>query len=222
MIKNPLPFLRQLALPDMEVGFDTPGGFDELNRPDYSTRETLEEIQARLEGARLAFLALPEKPEWFGEYEELIEAGWGHRVSVYIAWASTPKKRRMPKTMGEVASLLGLNSPRQIYQWRKENPVIDETVTLMQAAPLFAHRADVIRALVESASTDDYKNAPDRRIFFNLTGDLDESTLKVKRAATDLSDLSDEELAALEAELLGGKVSGVKGQVSGEEESHVE
>lgn len=195
MIKNPVPLLRQLALMDMEVSGEEVSGVREL--PD--------EVQARLEGARLAFLNMRPQPEWFGEYEELIEAGWGHRVAVYIAWAACPKGKRAPKTISALAQVLGLNSPRQIYEWRKQNPVIDETVSLMQAAPLFAHRADVIQALVDSAKTPDYKNAPDRRLYFNLTGDLDETTLKIKKAATDLSDLTDEELAALEAELLSTK-----------------
>lgn len=185
MIKNPLPFLRQLALLDMEPAVET----------DW---ETPEQVRERLKAAHLAFLQTEPKPEWMEEYEELIEAGWGHRVAVYIAWAACPKKQRSPKTIGQVASLLGLHSPRVIYQWRKENPVIDETVTLMQAAPLFQHRADVVQALVDAASNGDYKYAPDRRTYFNLTGDLVEGIeLRIKPKVDDLSGLTDEELAQL-------------------------
>lgn len=198
-IKNPMPFLRQLALIDLAVETEDGG------------RETEGEIQTRLESARLVFLRIEPKPLWFGEYEELIEAGWGHRVAVYIAWASCPKGKRTPKTIQDVAGLLGLNSPRQVYKWRKENPVIDETVTLMQARPLFEHRADVIDALVMAAGTADYKYAPDRRTFFNLTGDLVEGLeVRVKPKLDDLSGLSDEELAILEGSLLNTK--GTKGE----------
>lgn len=205
MIKNPLPFLRQLALLDME--------------PETEAEwETPEQVRERLKAAHLAFLQMEPKPEWMEEYEELIEAGWGHKVAVYIAWASCPKGKRTPRTIGEVAGLLGLNSPRVIYQWRKENPVIDETVTLMQAAPLFQHRADVIGALVEAASNGDYKYAPDRRTYFNLTGDLVEGIeLRVKPKVDDLSGLSDEELAVLEGSLSNAKTQRDEG-AKGEEE----
>jgi hypothetical protein len=150
-----------------------------------------------LEALRL-FEGGEEKPVWYEEYEALVYGGWPKRAAMYIAWASCPKKGRWPKTLDELASLMGLRSPRVIHQWRQRNPEIERQVSVMQAAPLFKHRADAIQALVESASDPDYRHAPDRRTLFTMTGDL-EDTINVRRSGSrnDLSQMSDAELAEL-------------------------
>lgn len=164
--------------------------------------ENQEEVQLRLELARQAFEARDVKPEWFGTYQDLLEAGWSHKLAMYIAWAATPRKSRLPDTIAGLANWIGLKGPRVIYTWRSKNPAIDETVTVLQAAPLFEHRADVLAALIESASDPNYKAAPDRRTFLTLTGDLvEETAIKIKRLAGDLSELSEQDLNELAIQL---------------------
>jgi hypothetical protein len=91
-----------------------------------------------------------------------------------------------------------LKSPRVIYTWRKKNPAIDDVVSLMQSAPLFEHRRDVIEALITVAAEADYKGHSDRKLFFEMIGDYtprQEVDLSQRKAdGDDLSGLSDEEL----------------------------
>jgi len=93
-----------------------------------------------------------------------------------------------------------------IYTWRKKNPDIDNVVSMMQSAPLYAHRRDVIEALVAVAMDPDYKAHRDRRLFFEMLGDYTprkDVSLNDKRAVKDddLGALSDEELARRAAAL---------------------
>jgi hypothetical protein len=174
----------------------------ELDLPDDDDSAGGPDARLLLETARSAFEEKQEKPDWFEEYEALIRGGWPFRVAMYIAWAASPKNGRRPDTIHELANLMGLTSPRAIYTWRSRNQAIDAQVAILQAAPLFKHRADVIQALVDSASTDSYRNNPDRRLFFQLTGELSEDVnLNVSGAKQDLRNLSDEELAILAGHL---------------------
>ncbi len=161
---------------------------------------TLEEARLRSEAARNRFEGGKERPEWFARYNELRAAGWSWRVACYIAWASCPKKERLPHSQEELATkILGLTSDRQIWTWRQKNPSIDETVAILQAAPLFEHRADIFRALIESATNPNYKSHQDRKIALEMLGDYI-PRLRVddaRRSADDLAELSEEELARL-------------------------
>ena len=145
---------------------------------------------------------------WMSEYMKLREGGWHWRVAAYIAWASSPRKSRVPNTQDELAQqYLGLTSDRAIATWRKKNPVIDEMVSVLQSAPLWDHRADVFAALVENATTADYKTHNDRKLLLEITGDY---TPSAKLAAmitknglsnNDLADMSDDELLAMARKL---------------------
>ena len=91
-------------------------------------------------------------PAWVHDYNYLRGQGWPWRVAGYIAWAASPKINRWPKTVNDLAvEVLGLTSPRVIYTWRDKYPGINAVVELMQLAPLFEHRRDVLDALVEMA-----------------------------------------------------------------------
>lgn len=151
------------------------------------------------EAARAAFESTG--AAWMEEYRRLREVGWPWRVACYIAWAASPKRERRPKTQAELASqILGLTSDRQIGTWRKKNPVIDETVGLLQAAPLLAHRRDIYDALVESATNPDYKGHQDRKLALELLGDyVPRKDLKLSGsvAGRGVSEKSDDELRAL-------------------------
>jgi len=138
-------------------------------------------------------------PEWHGEYLMLIEQGWPWRVATYIAWASSPIIGRKPKTLKELAeTVLGLNSPRVISNWRRKYPNIDTVISHMQAKALWEFRSDTFKALVDVATTPDYKAHNDRKLFFEMTGDyVRKSQLHLGELAKDLSELSDAELDQL-------------------------
>lgn len=111
---------------------------------------------------------------WWQDYLEIVDQGWSNwRIAVYIAWASSPVEGRVPSSQAELASgVLGLKSDRSIRKWREKQPEIDETIAAMQSTPLMRYRRDVFEALATSAMTPDSKNAPDRRTFLTMTGDL--------------------------------------------------
>lgn len=137
-------------------------------------------------------------PGWFTDYLNLIEHGWPWRVACYIAWASSPKNGRKPETLQELAKeVLGLTGPRVIYTWRRKYASIDTVVAMMQAAPLWEHRRDVLQALVEMAKKEDYKAHNDRKLFLEMIGDyVPRSVVGVGKAAKggEIEELSDDEL----------------------------
>ena len=195
----------------------------DLPAPDEDQGMTPEEVQRVSMAAMGALDALvetrktkiassgDETPEsgtlWLDDYVRLREMGYDWRVAAYIAWEASPKASRWPGSVTELATeILGLKSPRVIYTWRKKNPDIDNVVSMMQSAPLYAHRRDVIEALVAVAMDPDYKAHKDRRLFFEMLGDYTprkDVSLNDKRAVKDddLSALSDEELARRAAAL---------------------
>lgn len=167
--------------------------------PEEDDSAAPEEARARSEAALTLLKARftgSELPEWWATYERLRLAGWRWPVAVYIAWASSPVKGRIPRTQEELAQdYLGLASDRQIWAWRQKNPVIDETIGILQAEPIFERRADIIKALVDSATTPDYKNAADRRTALVMTGDYNPRVkVDVTRRKLDAEEMSDEEL----------------------------
>lgn len=188
-----LPLDLEIEEVDAEKTFISP---DEAQRISEMARATFESLHRGDE--------TQPGVEWFGDYQRLREAGWPWRVAVYIAWASGPKKNRRPRTQDELATrYLGLTSDRQIGKWRAKNPVIDETIGMLQAAPLLAHRRDIYDALVESAMNPDYKGHQDRKLALELLGDyVPRSMLKVsgKLSGKGLEEKSDEELRGLAGE----------------------
>lgn len=111
-------------------------------------------------------------PTWLGFYFKLRDIGFGWRVATYIAWAASPKVLRWPETQADLAEkVLGLSSPRQISEWRKKDPRIDDAITMLQAAPLHEHRADIYKALVTVATNPDYKGHSDRKLALEMLGD---------------------------------------------------
>lgn len=147
---------------------------------------------------------------WFDDYLKLVEQGWPWRVATYIAWAASVKDSRFPKTLKELATdVLGLTSPRVIYVWREKYPTIDQVVALMQAAPLYEHRRDVIEALIKSARDPNYKNFNDRRLFLEMIGDyIPKSKLEIgKTAKGSEEELSDDDLRAAAGEDIGSASS---------------
>lgn len=197
-LKPKAGFFEQLAL-GLELDAEAAQG--RLVTPDEARR--------RSEAAKRALEATGRKvdhPGWYGQYQHLLDEGWPWRVACYIAWAASPKRDRWPETQAELATeILGLTSPRQIHTWRKKYPEIDEVISVLQAAPMLERRADAIAALVESASNPDHRSNPDRRLYFEMTGDyIPRQKVEVRRdEVEDLSELSEEELARMARSLRG-------------------
>ena len=111
------------------------------------------------------------EPKWMELYRRLRESGWAWRVAVYMAWAAQPKRYRWPETQEELATrCLGLNSDRAIATWRKKNPSIDETVTMLQGSIIFDALPDAMQAMVDVATTANYKGHNDRKLMFEMSG----------------------------------------------------
>jgi len=172
------------------------------------------------------------KLEWLADYLFLRDQNWPWRVACYIAWASSPRLSRWPKTLGELAtSILGLRSPRVIYKWRMKYASIETVVSMMQARPLWEHRADVYKALVEMATDPNYKAHNDRKLFLEMIGDyVPRSMLGVGKAGKggDLAEMSEEELKRWAGEMvsqvsisLGDANENVNGDASGDAKSCV-
>ena len=136
---------------------------------------------------------------WADDFYRFQDHGWPWRVAAYIAWASSPKNGRWPRTQEDLAlKILGLTSDRQISKWRKLNPAIDEMIGIMQSIPLLDHRRDMFEALIASASNPSSKGAQDRKTALSMTGDyVPRQKVEVERAKVDPLELSDAELEEL-------------------------
>jgi len=133
-------------------------------------------------------------PTYYEQFLNLLDAGWPWRVAAFIAWAASPKQGRWPKTQEELAqTVLGLTSDRQIAKWRKNNPSIDDLIAKLQVAPMLEHRADVIRALIASASDPDYKGHGDRKLFLEITGDYTPTSKVLAQLRRSLGDQTAEQ-----------------------------
>lgn len=168
-------------------------------------RSLIADERMRSEAARAALMGMYGKigsPRWMEDFVELCKGGWPWRVAAYIAWASTPKGAREPKTQDELAqNHLGLSSDRAINTWRRKNPAIDEMVKVMQAGPLFKHRAEIFTALVAVAVKPEYKSHNDRKLALELMGDYMPAHRVLaelrKKGNDDAGDMSDAELNEL-------------------------
>ena len=186
---------------ELQLKFDLP----ELDETEEDARERMispEEARLISETARGKFIqrSEPAQPEWFKDFLMLREQGWPWRVACYIAWASSPRNSRWPATLAELATeVLGLTTPRVVYTWRQKYASINTTISMMQTAPLWEHRRDVIEALVKMAKDPDYKSFNDRKLYLEMVGDYTpKSKLELgKSKGGDIDELSDDELRAL-------------------------
>lgn len=140
-------------------------------------------------------------PFW-AVYDGLCHDGYSHNVALWAAWECIPDKHLrqrsgLPSTQKEFAeAILGVR-PRTLRGYRTRYP---ELVRLAQRwmlnSILGKYRHSVYTALGQSASMVEGKHsASDRRLFVQLTGDLDDTA--VDTAETEASPLPD----ALEAAL---------------------
>lgn len=149
-----------------------------LDLPDEDEQqEGGEDAQQRSDAAKRALEGLYGKagaPRWLDDYVELCGGGWPWRVAAYIAWASTPKMAREPRSQEDLARVhMGLSSDRVISTWRAKNPMIDQMVHKLQGSPLWKHRSEIITAMVAVAVKPDAKSHQDRKMALKMMGDLD-------------------------------------------------
>jgi len=154
----------------------------------------LDEAQLRSEVARRIFENAEDAGLWLDDYVQLLAEGWSWRQAVYMLWASQPKAIRQPKTELELATeVLGLASARLIRQWKQDNPAMETIIRKLQITTLGKARAEVLDALIESATTPSYRNYRDRELFLKITGDY------VPRERVDVGTADAGELAAMDA-----------------------
>jgi hypothetical protein len=133
--------------------------------PEDSHSDNVPEDSDSTESARSAL----KHYDWHGEYEELCQR-FNWRIAAYIAWMSSPRRLRKPKTQNDLAQAIGLKSDRMFTKWREAQPEIDAEVKKIQASPLLAYRRDIYDALVAGA-LDAEKGHQDRKLALELMGD---------------------------------------------------
>lgn len=116
-----------------------------------------------------------------GEAREKLR--WGWRKAAYIAWSSTPKTKREPKTLEELARLLGLSSAGTIRNWRRLDPGIMDRIGELPRQLLADRMPDVMHALVEVASSPDPRAHPDRRMYLEMMGQYSPKGIDVRATA---------------------------------------
>lgn len=127
--------------------------------------------QAESRASFKAFNAKRDELPWWNDYLELRGQGWDWRKAAFIAWLSLPSKRRKPKTQAQLADLLGLRSDRTLRYWMRDDEKIREAAAGERVSLLFAHRRDVLDALVAVARKHDPSAHSDRKLYLELTGD---------------------------------------------------
>ncbi len=219
---------------ELQLRFELPE-FDEAAEDAVERAISPEEARLISETARERFVETleswdvgtlnEEKHGWFGDYLLLIGQGWPWRVATYIAWASSPKVGREPGTLEELATMiLGLKSPRVIYKWRSKYASIDTVVAMMQAKPLWEHRADVFEALWKMATDENYKAHNDRKLFLEMLGDyVPRSVVGVGKLdkGGSLSEKSEEELRKWAGELTTDSDHGLNGLDDSQNEGEI-
>ena len=162
----------------------------------------LDEAQMKSALARRVFEVQEGYAPWMDDYWRLMEEGWPWRQAVYMLWSALPGDKRQPKTQQELAiQVLGLTTDRVIREW-KQNPAVDAEIARLASSALAKHRPEIYAALIESATNPNPRAHADRRMALEMLGDYDPKLgLTVTpggKTADDLSEMSDEELRALE------------------------
>jgi hypothetical protein len=212
----------RLEIPSPQIPLPLEGFDDSVQAADEKT--TSETALAALSALRVKevnyiensdgkMIAMGERevaPRWMELYKKLVEVGWKWRVAVYIAWAAQPKKYRQPATQEDLAiQCLGLTSDRAIATWRKKNPSIDETISMLQGSIIFDGLPDALNAMVEVAQDANYKGHQDRKLMFEMAGIYTPSSKITAEMAKkivnadpdDFENMSDEDLRRAENNL---------------------
>lgn len=137
---------------------------------------------------------------WYNEYVELTKR-YRWQVAAYIAWCASPAVGREPKTQQELAVVLGYKTDRTLRLWKEQDPTIEETIAVLQAAPLWGHRRDIYEALVRSALLEGSAGHSDRKLALELLGDYVPRSKQAVEATVTAVPFTADELAQAELEL---------------------
>lgn len=111
------------------------------------------------------------EPVLNGRGHARVRSRWSWQQAAYIAWMATPKRERQPETLEELAHLLGYTGAVTFRNWRQRRPEIVERIHALPKVLLAGHLADVYDALVQVATSPDYRAHQDRQLFLELTGE---------------------------------------------------
>lgn len=164
--------VTQLELENFATGIDSAeeaDGQDLLAVDDLRARELLFKTILIKDGK---LTSQEEIPSWADVYQKLLNAKIRPRIAAFIAWSTMPKKYRWPETQEKLAKeVLGLTSDRVIATWRKRFPEIDMMISELQAEEMLEYRPGAMHALGSVAADPSYRANPDRKLFFEMTGD---------------------------------------------------
>lgn len=130
---------------------------------------------------------------WSDVYGVLVGRGWKWRRAAIVAWLSMPKKERIPATRRELADMLGCNVAT--IGRIEDMPDVQVTLLAMSRTALLKALPSVDEALIGASSNPHYKNAADRKTFYQRLALLKEEhnvTVSQPEGA-----MSDEELLRL-------------------------
>lgn len=125
--------------------------------------------------------SVAEPPAWKQLYQQLLDElverdgyvigpRWDWRKALYIAWSVVPKAKRVPATEEELAVWLNLKNTRTIRQWKRKFPEIEQRIAELPKQLLMTHMSEVYDTLVTVATMPVPAANPDRKLFFEMTG----------------------------------------------------
>jgi len=160
--------------------------------------DALSEAQMRSAAARAVFEVAEDASPWMNDYWELIAEGWAWRQAVLMLWEAQPARARTPKTQIELAvNVLGLTSDRVISGWKQDNPAMAARIARLTVSAVGKARAEVIAALIKSASDPNPRSHADRKMVLEMTGDYVHKAQIGVGTLQDLEQASTEDLVAL-------------------------
>lgn len=203
-------------------GFEDLADDEELNSP--------EGAYLRWAAAREAFEGLLESEPGckalVEPYLDLLSQGWTWRKALYIAWAKLPVRGRWPRTMEELAGVMGLRSSRAIRGWRQKNPGIDYIVNLGRAQAVTERTMAVLNKAHEVAIGEGYKGHNDRKLLLGIDGVYQPSQdITLHQSAVNADDMAaaaqeaEEELDEWEAGRFGEEEEGLSPDLTGSEQT---
>lgn len=101
---------------------------------------------------------------WLSNYWDLRAAGIRWQQAAFAAWHNAPKSTRQPRTMRELAELLGYASEQVFYKWKQQDWFEQHSVETMRESIFLDYLADVDRATIAAALTGTHQ---DRRLFYD-------------------------------------------------------
>lgn len=135
----------------------------------------------------------------------LLAEGWDADKGLVMAWRAVPRAYREPKTILEVAGLLGV-SDRTIRKWFYNNPHMEARLKKIQFQYVLDRIPEAMEAMAEVAAQVDPRAHPDRKTMLAMAGYVVGRTVEERReSGGEIEEMDNEELRAL------AEVGGVNG-----------